>query len=159
MVARAKVWRQGPGYHGPAITQAAWGSNWSSGSIPNGHTIVRILLNGSASLAGTAVAPLSTQIPPTMFFLGLKMGTKYFHKWSVATRVTAAEAYDVVTTQRVGYWYLQTDVWDINITPNYKVPASGTNVVNLEVSAEGPNPFVNGTFTVGFNSQLLTMAP
>lgn len=159
MVARAKIWRAGPSYHGTAIQQAAWGSNWSSGSIPNGHTIVRILLYGSAALNGSAAGVLANQIPPTIFFLGLKMGSKYFHKWSVATRVTGTQIYDTITTQRVSNWYLQTDVWDVNITPNYKVPATGTNVLNLEVSAEGPNPFVNGIFTVGFNSQLLTMAP
>jgi hypothetical protein len=101
-------------------------------------------------------------VPPTMWNTWLQMGTHGLHYWGVSSRVAIAEMYDnslIGGTGRVPYWWVQSDAWDINITPNYKIPASGTNTIVWNASAFGPNTFVNGTYNMNLNMRVLTMAP
>lgn len=159
---RPKTWRAGPGFQGPGATQPGWSVGYASGTMPNGHTIVRIVLYGSVSLNGTANSgAVANLVPPTNWVAQLSMGSHIFHVWGISSRVSIAEMYDnsLVTPARVPYWYVQSDAWDVEMQPNYKIPASGTNTVRLDASAQGPNTFVNGTYTMTLISRVLTMAP
>lgn len=161
-MARPTTWRTGPGFHGSGISGPGWGAGYVGATIPNGHTIIRIVLYGSVALNGTSNSgAVANLVPPAMWMLQLSMGSHIFHVWCATSRVAIAEMYDnsLATPSRVPYWYVQSDPWDVNIQPNYKVPASGTNTVRLDAVAEGPNPFVPGTYIVMVNTRVLTMAP
>lgn len=162
-MARIKTWRTGPGISGAIIDASkGWTFVYNSVILPNSHTILRMVCYGALNLKGSVnVGSVNDNIPPTTWFSSLTLMGRVMHQWCISSRVAIAEIYDstLVSPARVPYWQVQTDVWDIDIKPNMKIPATGNNQISWQGVAYGGNPSALGGYYVMLGSRILTMSP